>query len=145
MAYARAVANRELTAREFGNLGSAYPTIRFDADQWGEHGFFYDPVDRQFGMYSIDRKNQIDDVAIVDGAEAVLACCSEARRADVQAWLDSFRIRVSGDETLLWYPAREQLVRFRSVGDEVVVTGKRAALEALQDETARRWLKEQLG
>lgn len=89
--YARGMAKRELSEREFTNLHGAYPTLTFDADQWGEHGFFYDPVDHQFGVYAIDRKEQTDEVETVGTAAELFARCSGDHRAELQTWLDSFQ------------------------------------------------------
>jgi hypothetical protein len=141
------MAKRALTVHEFFNiLGGAYPTLKFDADQWGEYGYFYDPLDRQFGSYSIDRKNQCDDVDTVATAEELLAQhCSAERRPAVQAWLDSFRIGLFADQTLIWYPERRQLASFLLVVSPLVVTGEQEALAALKDKYAIKWLDEQIG
>ena len=137
---------RSLSVQEFVNVASgAYPTLRFDADQWGERGYFYDPCNRQFGSYSIDRKEQCDEVETVSGPDELLANhCSAERRTDVQAWLRSFRIGAFANETLIWYPAYQQLARFPLVVSPLVVDGALPAVEALTDGYARQWLREQI-
>ena len=145
--YTRHMAKRALTVHEFVNvLRGAYPTLKFDVDQWGEYGYFYDPSNRQFGSYSIDRKNQCDDVETVATAEELLAQhCGAERRPAVQAWLDSFRIGLFDHQTLIWYPERRQLACFPLVVSPLVVTGEQEALAALDDKYTRQWLDEQIG
>jgi hypothetical protein len=138
------MSKRGLTARELVNLRGAYPTLVFDADQWGEHGFFYDPVDRQFASYAIDRKDQTDEVDKIDTADPLFERCASERRPELQAWLDSFRIGTSGDETFLWYPATKQLARFRLVVPPEIAIGEQAALAAMPEDYSRAWLKQQL-
>ena len=76
-------------------MNGSYPTLKYGADQWGESGYFYDPSNRQYGFYAIDRKEQCDEVETVATAEELLQRhCSEERRPALQAWLDSLR---SGD------------------------------------------------
>jgi hypothetical protein len=84
---------RALSEREFVNLGSVYPTLTLDADQWGEHGFFYDPLDRHFAVYSIDRKDQSDEVETFDAPEDLFTHCAAEHRPALQGWLDRLRGR----------------------------------------------------
>lgn len=81
---------RTLTAREYTQLQSGLiPALRFSCDQWGEYGYFYDPIAGQFASYDIDRKCQTDGVWAVGDAAQLLATCEVARRDEVQAWLDA--------------------------------------------------------
>jgi hypothetical protein len=141
------MAKRPLTLHEFFNLlNGSYPTLKFDADQWGESGYFYDPANRQFGFYAMDRKEQYDEVETVATAEELLQQhCGAERRPAVQAWLDSFRIGRFERQTLIWYPERKQLLCFPLVVSPIVVNGEQESLAALNDNYAVKWLKEQLG
>jgi hypothetical protein len=85
---------RELTEREFANLRSVFPTLVLDADQWAEHGFFYDPVDRRFGVYAIDRKEQVDEVETFDAAEDLFVRCAAEHQAALKAWLDGLKPQI---------------------------------------------------
>jgi hypothetical protein len=91
--------SRGLTEREFTSLHGAYPTRALHADQWGERGFFYDPSDRRFGIYAIDRKEQTDEVETVDAAESLFERCSPEHHPELRSWLDSLRPQRSADET----------------------------------------------
>lgn len=64
-----------------------YPTLRLHADQWGEHGYFHDPIAERFFAYAIDRKEQTDDGTALADVAAVRAHAPADRRADVEAWL----------------------------------------------------------
>jgi hypothetical protein len=85
---------RALTEQEFVNLRAAYPTLTLDADQWGEHGFFYDPVERRFAVYAIDRKEQSDEVETFATPEDLLARCAEHHRPALEAWLDGLKPQI---------------------------------------------------
>jgi hypothetical protein len=136
-----------MTISEYFNVAnSSYPTLKYNCDQWGECGYFYDPSNRQFGYYAIDRKEQTDEVDPVATAEELLQQhCDSDGRAAVQAWLDSFRIGLFVNETLIWYPERKQLARFPLVVSPIVVTGDQEALAALDDIHSVKWLKKQIG
>ncbi len=65
----------------------AFPSLKFDEDQWGECGYFFDTSAHRFAWYSIDRKNQYDEVYTLEKVSELLAECSAERRAVVEAWL----------------------------------------------------------
>ena len=141
------MARRPLTISEYFNVvNSSYPTLKCDADQWGEYGYFYDPANRQFGFYSIDRKEQTDEGETVATAEELLQrFCSDDGRPAVQAWLDSFRIGLFHDRTLIWYPARKQLASYPLIVSPNIAIGEQESLAMLNDSHAERWLKAQIG
>jgi hypothetical protein len=139
---------REMTVREFVNVArdGRYPVLRLDADQWGEHGFFYDPLDRDFGVYDIDRKEQTHAVVKVDTPNELFPACADHHQPRLRGWLASFRVgtRVSADETLIWYPASQQLARYPLDPPPLLSDGTDAALAALDNPYAREWLQEQI-
>jgi hypothetical protein len=82
--------SRPLTEVEFTKLqGRQFPSLQLAADQWGEHGYFYDPVRRHFAWYEIDRKDQVDATRVIGSAPELLRSCSGERLVHVTAWLDA--------------------------------------------------------
>ncbi len=78
----------ELSEREFcGIRDNTFRVLRLAADQWGEHGYFFDPVAQRYGFYEIDRKDQCDRVVRYSSADALRAALPVAHRASVEAWL----------------------------------------------------------
>jgi hypothetical protein len=70
-----------LTNREFlGIRDKTFPVLTLHADQWGEHGYFFDPVTRQYGFYEIDRKEQTDRVVRYPSADTMIAVSSHPER-----------------------------------------------------------------
>ncbi len=53
---------QEIPGALFFNLDRC-PIIRFDADQWGESGWVYNPMDARLYYFNIDRKNSYDWVS----------------------------------------------------------------------------------
>lgn len=85
---------RPLTEAEFLRVqGGQYPALRLAADQWGEHGYFYDPVRRCFAWYEIDRKDQVDSTTAIGSAAELLRSCDGERLAAVTAWLDAMPLQ----------------------------------------------------
>ncbi len=87
--------SRPLTPHEFTSIvDNTFAVIRFDADQWGEVGFFYDAGNRQFGRYEMDRKEQSDLVYPLATTEEVLGWTTDAQRPAVEAWLASLKAQI---------------------------------------------------
>jgi hypothetical protein len=80
--------SRALTELEFTKVqGGQFPSLQLAADQWGERGYFYDPIRRHFAWYEIDRKDQVDAMAVIGGAAELLRSCFGEALARVTAWL----------------------------------------------------------
>jgi hypothetical protein len=130
----------QLSAREFvAVVSKAYPLLTIEADQWHEFGYFFDPIENVYAYYSIDRKDQVDEVERFTSAEELLA----ARGADerISSWTDSFRFYPEFGERLVYYPASRQLRRF-PVADSTTLTAEEAL--ARLDGYSLAWLREQL-
>jgi hypothetical protein len=129
-----------LSVREFVAVTSqAYPVLTIEADQWHEYGYFYDPIENVYAAYSIDRKDQVDDVERFATAAELLAARGGDER--LASWLGSFQVWAPLDERVIYFP-ESRTVRRIPVAAATTMTVDQA-LERL-DGYALAWLREHL-
>ena len=92
----------EIPTPIFCNL-ARYPVHRFRANQWGEAGWVYDPRDRLYYRYEIDRKDQHDRVDEIRTREQFEAIVMPRTSDAVRAWFRGFEcLRADNAEYVFW-------------------------------------------
>ena len=95
----------------FWNASGCYPSFLHSCDQWGEYGWTFDVRTERFIYYTIDRKDQFDQVhATRTRAEFIELELPEAS-APLQAWFQSFRALKTPEGTWVLRTASTQTYR----------------------------------
>ncbi|MEL6341828.1 MAG: hypothetical protein AAFV53_01760 [Myxococcota bacterium] len=87
----------------FWNL-SRFPQHLFYADQWGEHGWVYDPRAARYCLYDIDRKDQYDQVHAMLSRDEFIAQRLPEASAALRDWFCSFHCFPTPEEVFVVYP-----------------------------------------
>lgn len=94
----------ELPIDVFCNL-DRYPTFRFNADQWSERGWVFEPLSGLYRHYHIDRKEQYDEVYAMHTRERFERHELPTASSELRAWFMAFR-SLETDEGV-WVHRRE--------------------------------------
>jgi len=91
---------------------SRCPQHLFYEDQWGEHGWVYDPRRARYCCYDIDRKGQHDSVSAEETRASFTERVLPRAGAPLRAWFGSFQSFRTDDEELIAYTDRDEVHRF---------------------------------